>query len=105
MLDLPLAGRAGGVYIPPFKLARMMQDVQDRASPEYQRLTWEVCRCWVVLKARNAALCHQHHAVEGSHWVSNLPTATCAGLEEEHQWYHQQGQCTEHQEYPGRGVS
>ncbi len=30
------------MYIPPFKLARMMQEVQDRASAEFQRLAWEV---------------------------------------------------------------
>lgn len=30
------------MYIPPFKLARMMQEVQDKSTPEYQRLTWEV---------------------------------------------------------------
>jgi hypothetical protein len=35
-------GKTGGVYVPPFKLARMMADVSDRVSPEYQRLTWEV---------------------------------------------------------------
>lgn len=42
MAVLCITGRAGGVYIPPFKLARMMQDVKDKSTPEYQRLTWEV---------------------------------------------------------------
>ncbi|KXZ52169.1 hypothetical protein GPECTOR_10g798 [Gonium pectorale] len=39
-------GKAGGVYIPPFKLARMMaeQAEQDKSSPEYQRLTWEALK-------------------------------------------------------------
>ncbi len=39
-------GKTGGVYIPPFKLARMMaeQAQQDRASPEFQRLTWEALK-------------------------------------------------------------
>ncbi|OVA13747.1 MIF4G-like [Macleaya cordata] len=37
-------GRSGGVYIPPFKLARMMKDVQDKSSVEYQRLTWDALR-------------------------------------------------------------
>ncbi|KAI3979590.1 hypothetical protein MKX01_023874 [Papaver californicum] len=37
-------GRSGGVYIPPFKLARMMRDVEDKSSPEYQRLTWDALR-------------------------------------------------------------
>eukprot|EP00262_Sarcandra_glabra_P013311 TRINITY_DN3655_c0_g1_i5.p1 TRINITY_DN3655_c0_g1~~TRINITY_DN3655_c0_g1_i5.p1 ORF type:complete len:967 (-),score=214.30 TRINITY_DN3655_c0_g1_i5:96-2996(-) len=37
-------GRSGGVYIPPFKLARMMKEVQDKSSIEYQRLTWDALR-------------------------------------------------------------
>ncbi|XP_010539545.1 PREDICTED: pre-mRNA-splicing factor CWC22 homolog [Tarenaya hassleriana] len=37
-------GRSGGVYIPPFKLARMMKEVQDKSSVEYQRLTWDALR-------------------------------------------------------------
>ncbi|KAI3885452.1 hypothetical protein MKX03_036344 [Papaver bracteatum] len=37
-------GRCGGVYIPPFKLDRMMRDVEDKSSPEYQRLTWDALR-------------------------------------------------------------
>lgn len=37
--------RAGGVYIPPYKLAQMMKDVgQDKQSEDYQRLTWEALR-------------------------------------------------------------
>ncbi|MEW5319484.1 MAG: hypothetical protein WDW38_010633 [Sanguina aurantia] len=36
--------KTGGVYIPPFKLARMMTEVEDRSSPEYQRLTWEALK-------------------------------------------------------------
>lgn len=36
--------RAGGVYIPPFKLARLNRDVEDKSSPEYQRQTWEALR-------------------------------------------------------------
>lgn len=40
----PPSGKTGGVYIPPFKLARMMAEVSDRASPEYQRLTWEALK-------------------------------------------------------------
>ena len=35
--------RAGGVYIPPFKLARLSQNL-DKSSPEYQRQTWEALR-------------------------------------------------------------
>ncbi|KAA8528110.1 hypothetical protein F0562_035021 [Nyssa sinensis] len=37
-------GRSGGIYIPPFKLARMMKDVQDKSSAEYQRMTWDALR-------------------------------------------------------------
>ncbi|KAI3865817.1 hypothetical protein MKX03_026009 [Papaver bracteatum] len=37
-------GRSGGVYVPPFKLARMMRDVEDKSCPEYQRLTWDALR-------------------------------------------------------------
>ncbi|XP_010241614.1 PREDICTED: pre-mRNA-splicing factor CWC22 homolog [Nelumbo nucifera] len=37
-------GRSGGVYIPPFKLARMMKEVQDKSSLEYQRLTWDALK-------------------------------------------------------------
>lgn len=41
----PLSGKTGGVYVPPFKLARMMAEASnDRASPEYQRLTWEALK-------------------------------------------------------------
>ncbi|KAK4283850.1 hypothetical protein QN277_000754 [Acacia crassicarpa] len=32
------------VYVPPFKLARMMKEVQDKSSVEYQRLTWDALR-------------------------------------------------------------
>ncbi|XP_047317892.1 pre-mRNA-splicing factor CWC22 homolog [Impatiens glandulifera] len=37
-------GRSGGVYIPPFKLAQMMKNVEDKSSAEYQRLTWDALR-------------------------------------------------------------
>ncbi|KAI7753220.1 hypothetical protein M8C21_022333 [Ambrosia artemisiifolia] len=37
-------GKTGGVYIPPFKLARMMSGVQDKSSMEYQRMTWDALR-------------------------------------------------------------
>ncbi|GLU23118.1 hypothetical protein SLE2022_391470 [Rubroshorea leprosula] len=42
--DASNLGRSGGVYIPPFKLARMMKEVQDKSSAEYQRLTWDALR-------------------------------------------------------------
>ncbi|KAK9059778.1 hypothetical protein SSX86_020482 [Deinandra increscens subsp. villosa] len=41
MTDL---GKSGGVYIPPFKLARMMSGVEDKSSMEYQRMTWDALR-------------------------------------------------------------
>ena len=34
-------GRAGGAYVPPFKLAQMMREIEDKSSPEYQRIAWE----------------------------------------------------------------
>ena len=40
---LPL-GRAGGAYIPPFKLAQMMAEVEDKEGPAYQRMTWDALR-------------------------------------------------------------
>jgi len=42
--DASKLGKSGGVYIPPFKLARMMKEVDDKSSPEYQRLTWDALR-------------------------------------------------------------
>ncbi|GMH00071.1 hypothetical protein Nepgr_001910 [Nepenthes gracilis] len=42
--DLAILGRTGGVYIPPFKLARMMKEVEDKSGAEYQRLTWDALR-------------------------------------------------------------
>ncbi|XP_009353820.2 pre-mRNA-splicing factor cwc22-like [Pyrus x bretschneideri] len=33
-----------GVYMPPFKLSRMMKQVDDKRSVEYQRLTWDALR-------------------------------------------------------------
>ncbi|KAF8403851.1 hypothetical protein HHK36_011957 [Tetracentron sinense] len=42
--DAAKLGRSGGVYIPPFKLAQMMKEVEDKSSVEYQRLTWDALR-------------------------------------------------------------
>ncbi|KAG6679312.1 hypothetical protein I3842_14G124300 [Carya illinoinensis] len=42
--DTSNLGKSGGVYIPPFKLARMMKEVEDKSSVEYQRLTWDALR-------------------------------------------------------------
>lgn len=38
------AGKAGGVYIPPFKLAQMLREAKDESSKEYQRLRWDALR-------------------------------------------------------------
>ena len=37
-------GRAGGTYIPPFKLAQMMAEQTDKTGPEYQRMTWDALK-------------------------------------------------------------
>jgi pre-mRNA-splicing factor CWC22 len=37
-------GRAGGAYIPPFKLAQLMAEVEDKESAAYQRMTWDALR-------------------------------------------------------------
>ncbi|KAG5113346.1 hypothetical protein JHK82_036615 [Glycine max] len=42
--DVSNLGKSGGVYIPPFKMAMMMKEVQDKSSVEYQRLTWDALR-------------------------------------------------------------
>jgi pre-mRNA-splicing factor CWC22 len=36
--------KAGGAYIPPHKLRRMQQDITDKSSTEYQRITWEALK-------------------------------------------------------------
>ena len=38
------AGKAGGVYIPPFKLAQMLREARDETSAQYQRLRWDALR-------------------------------------------------------------
>ena len=42
--QLKAAGKSGGVYIPPFRLAQMLKEVGDKSSPEYQRMTWDALR-------------------------------------------------------------
>jgi pre-mRNA-splicing factor CWC22 len=39
-----IPGRTGGIYIPPFRMAQMMRDVEDKSSPVYQRLTWDALK-------------------------------------------------------------
>ncbi|KAI3938801.1 hypothetical protein MKW92_046442 [Papaver armeniacum] len=42
--DLGKVGKSGGIYVPPFRLKRMMRGMEDKSSPEYQRLTWDALR-------------------------------------------------------------
>merc|ERR1719159_1787665 len=42
--SLEKLGRSGGVYIPPFKLARLQKEIEDKTSPEFQRQAWEALR-------------------------------------------------------------
>ena len=39
-------GRTGGIYVPPFKLAALRQEMadKDKRSAEFQRLSWEALR-------------------------------------------------------------
>ncbi|BAF29526.1 uncharacterized protein [Oryza sativa Japonica Group] len=39
-----IPGRTGGIYIPPFRMAQMMREVEDKSSPEYQRLSWDALK-------------------------------------------------------------
>ena len=36
--------RAGGAYVPPFKLAQMMRETRDKSSEEYQRMAWDALK-------------------------------------------------------------
>ncbi|WVZ71352.1 hypothetical protein U9M48_019945 [Paspalum notatum var. saurae] len=44
LLPEQLPGRTGGIYIPPFRMAQMMREVEDKSSTEYQRLTWDALK-------------------------------------------------------------
>ena len=37
-------GKAGGAYIPPFRLKQLQAQIEDKSSPEYQRMTWEALK-------------------------------------------------------------
>ncbi|PRP84533.1 pre-mRNA-splicing factor CWC22 [Planoprotostelium fungivorum] len=37
-------GKAGGIYIPPFRLAQMKRETEDKSSLEYQRMSWEALK-------------------------------------------------------------
>jgi len=44
LAELGSGAKTGGVYIPPFKLAMMQKEIQDKSSKEYQKLTWDALR-------------------------------------------------------------
>ena len=64
-------GRSGGVYIPPFKLARMMKDIEDKSSVEYQRMTWDALR-----KSING-LVNKVNATNGESHCNTHRTTSC----------------------------
>ena len=37
-------GRAGGVYVPPFKLQRLQKELANKQGEEAQRQAWEALR-------------------------------------------------------------
>lgn len=37
-------GKTGGAYIPPFRLAQIMQEAESKTDASYQRLTWDALR-------------------------------------------------------------
>ena len=43
-------GVSGGVYVTPFELARMMKDIEDKSSVEYQRMTWDALAAVLNIK-------------------------------------------------------
>lgn len=57
-------GVFGGVYIPPFRLAQMMKECDDKSSKSYQRLTWDALR-----KSLNGIV----NKVNGANMRSMLP--------------------------------
>ncbi len=40
----PLLTRTGGAYIPPAKLRMMQQNISDKSSVPYQRISWEALK-------------------------------------------------------------
>nr|AAX94836.1 Major Facilitator Superfamily, putative [Oryza sativa Japonica Group]ABA91455.1 Major Facilitator Superfamily protein, expressed [Oryza sativa Japonica Group] len=44
LLPEMIPGRTGGIYIPPFRMAQMMREVEDKSSAEYQRLSWDALK-------------------------------------------------------------
>jgi pre-mRNA-splicing factor CWC22 len=62
--------KSGGVYMPPFRLAALQQDVKDKKSRVFQRLQWDALRksinglinkvcvlCLLLLAAGAESLC------------------------------------------------
>jgi len=74
--DASQTGRAGGVYIPPFKLKQMQEQMnRDSADPAWQRMQWEALR-----KSING-LVNKVYGVLGqqSHFVSCVVAVTRCG--------------------------
>ncbi|PRQ28367.1 putative initiation factor eIF-4 gamma, MA3 [Rosa chinensis] len=42
--DVSSLGKRDRLYVPPYKLARKMKEVEDKSSIEYQRLTWDALK-------------------------------------------------------------
>ncbi|KAJ4959848.1 hypothetical protein NE237_019758 [Protea cynaroides] len=67
-------GRSGGVYIPPFKLARMMKEMQDKSSIEYQRMTWDALRrmTWDALRKSINGLVNKPQLLAAVKFIAHL---------------------------------
>lgn len=72
------------MYIPPFKLARMLAEVKDTSSPEYQRMTWDALRKslnGLINKVRRAARARARSIRLASSFASgSLHVQTTAGM-------------------------
>jgi len=42
--DSSIMTRTGGAYIPPARLRMMQQQIEDKTSAEYQRISWEALK-------------------------------------------------------------
>ena len=42
--DGSIMTRTGGAYIPPARLRMMQQQIEDKTSAEYQRISWEALK-------------------------------------------------------------
>ncbi|KAI0222793.1 Pre-mRNA-splicing factor CWC22-like protein [Lamellibrachia satsuma] len=71
--------RTGGAYIPPARLRMMQQQIEDKTSAEYQRLSWEALKksiMGLVNKINVANIAHivrelfQENIVRGRGWLA-----------------------------------